>query len=337
MKKYASLLLFALLLNGCDDGDLMVDTINFEDILESQSCPTTTSENTLIYKLKPQEALMLQMPKIGGLIEDDTIYTRDINNSTFRVVYRAYDGAVVTNNICSTIPPSTPKVTEEWLATNGKINITSAALTTTNDTDGSSVITGYSNNIEFTNITFAKSSSSIPQTNILYKFGTYSTTTKIPASLIFRSTTVNMCPINSKASDIKQVYNYNNSFYISIENISSNLIVNQATEPGKPRTALISATNNKVFYRTTALDTGTLTDSYFCNSTPPVTPAIDQEWSGQLGVANVSGIIEVTTESAANIYTHKIVLKNVIMGKNHSKFKLGTSFVLGTLTTLATP
>jgi hypothetical protein len=40
----------------------------------------------------------------------------DINNSN-RVVYRFYNGIVSTNNICETIAPASPTVTDQWNAT----------------------------------------------------------------------------------------------------------------------------------------------------------------------------------------------------------------------------
>ncbi|WP_431244868.1 hypothetical protein ACQ9BO_11910 [Flavobacterium sp. P21] len=79
MKKYASLLLFALLLNGCDDGDLTVETIDFKDITATSRDAT----NTLIYKLKPQEALILQMPEDKLATQPDTI-TYTFDNSQYR-------------------------------------------------------------------------------------------------------------------------------------------------------------------------------------------------------------------------------------------------------------
>lgn len=105
MKKYTALLLFALFLNGCDDGDLTVDTINFEDIEQSQACGDAAT-STLVYKLKTQEALLLQMPAGSFRNENDSTYTYNIDskgNGSYRVLYRAYDGTVATANICGTI------------------------------------------------------------------------------------------------------------------------------------------------------------------------------------------------------------------------------------------
>jgi hypothetical protein len=51
-----------------------------------------------------------------------------------------------------------------------------------------------------------------------------------------------------------------------------------------------------------------LTDDYFCKTTYPA-PAITEEWIGVTGVANTSGIIEVTTTTFGTGFKHTVVLK----------------------------
>jgi len=328
MKKYAALLLFALFLNGCDDGDLTVDKIDFADVQESTACDPLT--NALIYKIKSQEALLLQMPE-GAIINDEGTYTYTIDakgNGSYRVVYRAYDGTVSKENICGLIPPSTPKVTEEWLGIDGVIEITTKQIAPKNNPDdGGTRITGYEHTIVFRNITFAKPAGN--QTEAEFKFGTYNTTVT-PANLTFKTN-----PNGSayECDEIGRVYNYNNTFYLSIDDIDPALLVNEVTASNQPRTSLITATQNKVFYRTALAETGSITPAFICAKVQPSSPAIDETWTGQLGVANTSGIIEVTTTVSTNaigqVYTHTIVLKNVILAKGNSNFKLGSSFVLG--------
>jgi hypothetical protein len=65
-----------------------------------------------------------------------------------------YDGVVSTDNICETIAPATPVVTDQWNATAGKIQIFTT-VKTLNTTENSTRITGYNHNI-FKNVTFAK-------------------------------------------------------------------------------------------------------------------------------------------------------------------------------------
>lgn len=322
MKKYASLLLFALLLNGCDDGDLTVDTIDFSnESITSQTCDPLT--NSLIYRLKPQESLLLQLLP-NSIKNDPSVYSYDIDNTSSRVVYRAYDGTVATANICGTIPPKTPNITEEWYGKGGKIEITTSANVETNTTDGSTKITGYNHNIVFRNITFAKPAGD--QVEAEYVFGTFKTSYTTPSTTF--TNPVQQC------KDSKQIYNFNTSSALTIDNIDPALIANEITTT--PRTGLINAngTTNKVLLRTYI--NGTLTEGYFCNTTIPSTPAVSETWIAQDGIAGTSGIIEVTTTKVGtNIFTHTIVLKSVILQKDHSTFKLPTNYTLGNLEVVA--
>lgn len=323
MKKYASLLLFALILNGCDDGDLTVDTIDFSnESIKAQTCDPLN--NNLIYKLKPQESLLIQLPD-NSIKNDPSVYSYDIDNSIYRVVYRAYDGTVATANICGTIPPKTPNITEEWIGTAGKIEITTVSVPGAASTDGSTTIAGYNHTIVFRNITFAKPAGD--QVEAEYVFGNFGTSYTAP-------NTVFTNPVQQCTNTSKQVYNYNASSALTIDNIDPELLVNSITTT--PRTGLINAngTTNKVLLRTYI--NGTLTQGYFCNTTIPSTPSVSETWIAQDGIANASGIIEVTTSLVGtNIYTHTIVLKNVTLQKDHSSFKLATNYVLGNLEVVA--
>ncbi|OXA76081.1 hypothetical protein SAMN05444397_101428 [Flavobacterium aquidurense] len=327
MKKYASLLLFALLLNGCDDGDLTVDTIDFKEVTSTSCDPIT---NTLIYKLKPQESLLLNMPA-DKIINEPTVgdtLVYKIDNVNYRVVYRAYDGTVAKENICGAIPPKTPNVTEEWFASAGTIQIvTKQVEKTPAPTDGHTEITGYNHSIIFKNITFEKPTG--PQIEKEYIFGDYLTPVDPVIVSFLEPDNAKYCP------DQKKVYNNNTANSLLIENFdAANLFKNEVTPPTQPRRGLINstATTNNVYYRTYNTTLPIPTTGYYCQEKTPTSPTVKDTWVGETGVTNVSGIIEVTTTLIGTIYTHKIVLKNVTLQKGNSKFKLATEFVLGSVT-----
>jgi hypothetical protein len=323
MKKYASLLLFALLLNGCDDGDLTVDTIDFEDVTTTTSCDTT---NTLIYKLKTQEALLLQMLPKSIINEDQDTIVYNIDNSNYRVFYRAYDGEVARENLCGIIPPKTPNVTEEWIGIAGKIQIaTSAQYKSPAPTDGHTEIIGYNHNIIFKNITFSKPSG--PQIEVEYPFGDFKTEVT-PVVVNFTN------PQVAKRCELtKKVYNDNGSSSLAIENFDASLFGNEPTPVGKPKTALINQNGkNNLYYKVYATLLPVKTEDYICAATPPSSPIVRDTWVGVDGKENVSGIIEVTTTSAGTTLYHKVVLKNVTLKKGNNTFKLATEFILGTIT-----
>ena len=317
MKRVLGLLVFAVLLQGCDDGNLTQEEINFETAT-MQSCST----NNIIYKLKEKEALLVEIPETSftaepSLANTPTILDIDSNN---RVVYRFYDGKIASDNICETIPPATPRVTDQWNATNGKIQIFTTAVKTTNTSTNSTRITGYNHNIVFKNITFAKSSGT--QVYETFPFGDY-VTTATPLPFLFDETV-------EKCSNSNQIYNYTSSEALLLT-IDPTLIKNEVTPLNSPRVGIIGTTSNILTYR---LFSGLLTPSYFCNTTTPSTPTLSQEWNAVSGVTGTSGIIEVTTTTnGPGSFKHTIVLKKVTLKKGNNDFLLGDNFIYGDLLT----
>jgi hypothetical protein len=319
MKRVLGLLVFALFLNSCDDGDLTLENIDFEDV-SAQSCST----NNIIYKLKESEALLVEIPK--------TVFTNEptdvdnpieiaINNSTNRVLYRFYNGTIATDNICNTIPPASPSVTDQWIGTSGTIEIVTSAIKATNTTENSTRITGYNHSITFKNITFQKNIGT--QVYETFPFGDY-------------TTTIDQLPFGfdkdiEQCITTKQLYNFVSGESLTIENVDPSLIVNVETPLNTPRTALIGSDENILSYRSYS---GVVTPEYFCNTTVPATPNIKEEWKAVNGVAGSSGIIEVTTiRNGTSAFTHTIVIKNATLKKDNSDFRLGDNYLYGTLTT----
>lgn len=319
MKRFFGLLLLLVSLNGCDDGDLILETINFDDAT-TQSCST----NNVLYRLNEKEALLLEIQKsffkneptpVGKPIE---IAVGDDN----RVFYRFYNGKVTTDNICETIPPATPSVIDQWTATGGTIQIFTTAIKATNTTTNSTKITGYNHNIIFKNITFSKTNG-IAQRYDNFTFGNYVISiTSLPFNF---DETLEKCTANTP----NLLYKYNSNEALTL-NIAPSLLVNEVTPLNAPRIGLLSDSNNVLKYR---LYSGLLPTSYFCNSTIPTTPIIDQEWSAVSGIANTNGIIEVTTTTNGTGYKHTIVLKKVTLKKGNNDFYLGDSFIYGDVLT----
>lgn len=321
MKRVIVLLIFALFLNGCDDGDLTLEDIDFDDVA-TQSCTT----NDIIFKLKEKEALLLEMPKtvfVNEPTDVDNPIEININNSTYRVIYRFYNGTITSDNICNTIPPALPAVTDQWTGTSGIIQIVTAAIKSTNTAENSTRITGYNHNITFNDITFQKTSGT--QVYETFPFGNYTTSaTTLPFGF---DQVVEQCPTT------KQIYNYVSSEAITLDAIDPELIVNVETPLNQPRTAIIGSAQNRLTYR--LYSNGVLTPSYFCNTTAPTLPSIKEEWNAVPGVAGVSGIIEVTTiKNGTSAYKHTIVIKNATLKKGNNDFRLGDNYLYGELTTI---
>ena len=312
MKRILSLLAFAFLLNSCDDGNLTQEDISF-DAVTVQKCTT----NPLLYKLKDNESLIFEATGITFPTETTT-QTIDISGSN-RVIYRFYNNNVTQATICESIPPANPIVTDQWTATGGKIVINTTAVKTINDADNSSKITGYNHNITFKNITFSKSNGT--QVYETFTFGDYVVSaTSLPLAFT---------KVLKQCSTSKRLYDKNSSEALILD-IDQTLIVNAATPLNTPRIGLISDTKNKLTYR---LFSGLLTDDYFCNTTYPTAPAINEEWIAVPGVTNSSGIIEVTTTVFGNGFKHTVVIKKAKLKKGNSDFLLGDNYIYGELLT----
>jgi hypothetical protein len=322
MKNILGLLFLLLLLNGCDDGDLTVENIDFASV-------TTNSCGETIYKLNGNEAMYIKIPYYRNafpneLTSADAPIVIPIGGDV-SVTYRAYDGAPSAANICATPGPISPIATQEWTASAGNIEISSIAVYSTNETTGATTISRYAHNIVFKNIVFQKPSGT--QIYESFTFGEYSTT----------ATTL---PFNFNPDDLKLCSNnvlYNSRINgiegITIENFDSNLL--STSNLGVAKKGLISSTTNKLVYRlfTAALTNNSSNDDYYCAAVTPDYPPINELWIAQDGVADVSGIIEVTTTTNGTGFLHTIFLKAVTFQKGNSTFYYGNSILLGNLLT----
>lgn len=313
MKKIIGLFLITTLLNSCDDGDLTQENINF-DAVAVQKC----TQNSLLYKLNENEALIFDATSIN--FPTETMDQEFAISPANRVIYRFYNNLVTTATICEIIPPVTPIVSDEWSASAGNIIIKTTANKTPPDSDNGTRITGYSHNITFKNITFSKSNGT--QVYETFTFGAYVTSATI-LPFNFRKI-LKQCPISKQLFD-------NNSSEALILDIDPTLIINAPTPLNSPRTGLISNTKNKLTYK--LFSGGLLTADYFCKSTLPTTPEVNEEWIAVSGVENVSGIIEVTTTVFGQGFNHKVVIKKAKLKRGNSDFLLGDNYIYGELLT----
>ena len=318
MKRIIGLVALVLFLNGCDDGELTVETINFDNVPVAKC-----NINNILYKLNGSEILALEINDDDdyndAFLNDITITgtPREVNlSASNRVVYRSYNGAVSLLNICATISATTPNVIEEWTATSGRIEIVTTAVTTTNTTTNATTITKYNHYIVFKDITFIKPNGI--QVYETFVFGNYQTNaTALPFGFDVNSV--------QKCSTSNQIYNFSGSESLTLA-IAPSLYPNTVGT----QTGIVSATN-KVTYK---LFTSGLSQSYFCVTPTPSTPIVNQEWNAIDGVSNVSGIIEViTTTESATSYRHFIHLKKVTFKKGNSTFTLGDDYLYGSFVT----
>lgn len=323
MKKVLLGITFLLALTSCDDGDVKVENINFDDIN-----PTKCSETNLLYKINGTDALLLDIANINTFNEvftnDETpenvprtfnISTTDVLPS--RVIYRAYNGAVASTNFCGSITDASPSLTEQWIASSGVAEIITTSVKAIDATTGVQKITKYNHSIVFKNITFQKPNGQ--QTYETFVFGSYQTT---PTVLLFGFDQEDL----AKSTCDNRLFNLNGTeaLELNLDTATYNNLI-QSSVTTTPRTAILTSTSTLKY----KLFDGLVEDSYFCATTLPTTPVLLQEWIAKNGETNVSGIIEVSTTTSGTQFQHTVHLKNVVFTRGNSQFNLGSDYTLG--------
>ncbi len=318
MKKFAAFTALLILLISCDDGEVTVDEIDF-------STATTQRCANLIYKIAGNEALILELPNQNAFADDPTPPGEPLEfeiSATNRVVYRSYNGAVSSVNICGTLPPASPVVVEEWTASSGTVEIVTVAVTTpSTDFEGGEIITDYRHTIVLRNVIFEKPSGS--QLFETFNFGILETdATSLPFNF---DGSLARCGADGHLFD-----------YVGEEgillNLDPGLLANEITPSGQPRTALVGSDTNQLVYRLYSQQGGSLTNEHFCGQAP-LQPEIVQVWTGIAGVAGTSGIIEVTTTTNGANFLHEVRLVNTYLARGNSVFKIADNYLLGQIIT----
>ena len=120
---------FLVLFAACSAGDLDIETIDFETA-SLQYCGTATESTTLLFKIRENEALILELG--GGLISNeasDGEITSVIPGNS-RLTYRIFDANVQQSYFCDELPPASPVVVEEIEAEAGSVLITTVQNST---------------------------------------------------------------------------------------------------------------------------------------------------------------------------------------------------------------
>ncbi|TLP80630.1 hypothetical protein [Maribacter sp. ACAM166] len=129
MKKYL-IIGCSLLLFGCDDGNLQIETVDFDSITDVQNCGTlSVSTSNVLFKINGDESLIVTLP--SGLLTNEISTTdkESIVPDNSQISYRIFSENVTSAYFCDAPPPLTPTVMEEIEAKGGSVIIT----TTTTD------------------------------------------------------------------------------------------------------------------------------------------------------------------------------------------------------------
>jgi hypothetical protein len=118
MRKLFGFFLLSILFIGCNDGDVIVTTFNFDNT-DLQFC--TGSGTYLFFKLNDGETESLSLLFQG---DSDIFITSDTTNivldgASNYVTYRIFSSEVASSYFCNEVPPTSPQVTSEYLGNSG--------------------------------------------------------------------------------------------------------------------------------------------------------------------------------------------------------------------------
>ena len=127
MKKILFLVILTLVFS-CDDGDLQIETVDFDSITTVQSCgDVSVSSVNVLFKINGDEALIVELP--NGVLKNE-VSTTEIQSAVpgaTTVTYRIFSDNVTSAYFCDAIPPLTPSVIEEIEAKAGTVFVNTVA------------------------------------------------------------------------------------------------------------------------------------------------------------------------------------------------------------------
>jgi hypothetical protein len=153
-------------------GNYRTDVIDLDfdyDTALTQTC----SGNNLIFKYNGTNALLFDISAASrAILFDHTTGTTKtaLINSVNKVVYRVYSGSLNNNFFCASIPPSSPTLSQEWVAQDGESGVSGEIRVQTTQSGSS-----YIHTIKLFNTTFKKGTLEYNPSSTEYTFGTYVT------------------------------------------------------------------------------------------------------------------------------------------------------------------
>lgn len=155
MKKLLILFL-AFTLNACNDGDFDVPVFEFTETVNKCGAYVLYITNTT-----KTEVLVLTLPPTAI---DTIVGVKPLPiSATVTATYRIFDVGITDKYFCQAIPPLEPKIIKELKADDtGIVNITTAKILK------DSILTGYSYEINISNLNFKKGEDRIYRENFVF-------------------------------------------------------------------------------------------------------------------------------------------------------------------------
>lgn len=141
MKKLFFLLVFMGIFIGCDDGDIIVTTFDFDSETQLHLCGENSTKVIFGINTEPSESLSFNFEdeNFDGTFDSiqnpaPRIIALDGDN---QLLYRSYNGKISGGDyFCNEVPPSSPSVLEEYTSTLGGSIVLTTTVTTQDDNDG---------------------------------------------------------------------------------------------------------------------------------------------------------------------------------------------------------
>lgn len=160
--------MFLIVFIGCDDGDLQIETLDFDTAIIQNCDAITVDISNVLFKLNASEALILELPSgsIKNEVSEGAMEFTVASSGPVKISYRTFSDTVSNNYFCSAIPLTTPEVVEEIIAQGGSVFIT-----TTLNADGVT----YEHKIELSGISLVTSNDTRITDLSIDNFGTVTT------------------------------------------------------------------------------------------------------------------------------------------------------------------
>ncbi len=129
MGKYFFLALCVGMLLSCSDGDLQIETIDFDSVtLQYCTAPIRNTKN-IMFKINDDEALILELQSgvLNKGVIGETITTESTVPGQSQLTYRIFSDGVTKNYFCDDIPATEPTVVEEIEAQDGTVIVETTA------------------------------------------------------------------------------------------------------------------------------------------------------------------------------------------------------------------
>ncbi|MBN9282998.1 MULTISPECIES: hypothetical protein [unclassified Flavobacterium] len=306
MKKIFGAFVCLFLLNGCDDGDIVVETFDFGSS-SIQKCSNSTDTQTILTRTNKNQLMLINVAA-SNFKNQETVAGTPITITTTgsEIIYRSYSDDVTSAAVCSTIPPVSPVVAEEYrVLPGGTIEIVTTMLPNVNASSLATSVS-YNHQIKFKNVQFSNGASTISFQE--YLFGTYTPTTNT-LSFSFTDPTIKNCT--------------DNKIFLQSSNQALLLDLPAASYPSEAGTQTITldGTNRAIYRLYTGGAAADYTTDLICSGTPATPIVLSEEWIANEGTVTIVTTAIFGVDNTTIIgYKHNIKFTNIRYKKGSQSF-----------------